>query len=422
MMQQRTLTKQSPIFMVLSINAIVLLTVLINVAFKIIEFHGFILSVNSLLCPFFSMLYLAVLRCCTWQEQRHLLHIALIALYTFCIGIYLLINLPAAEYMHDNPVYQIVFDDIPRKFFAITVGFALSFYLPHFLFCSQQRSLTTNPKFCLLLALLGGIVFYIITFLFLFSGTRIPKLEQICIDSSLVAAFVLLSSSAFYLMTLLYRENASAKARIGSPISFPYYLICFALVVILICLACEYRIIALGQTWILAASSLFFPLTLIISTIIGELLGYRINFQLSLLLSATQILFDLLLMALVAFPSPDFYNLNPFYIYIMVRRLPADSLTLLVTFISNAFLLHQLKQMKVKRSLRIIIANMCANSLLCLIDYSLLFGGIYSYEQIMHLVLNVWEYKTVVALISVPIIIKICNSLERKNSLSLQYT
>lgn len=422
MMQQHPVTKQSPIFIILTINTIVLLTVLINVAFKIIEFHGLILAVNSLLCPLFSALYLTALRRCTWQEQRHLLHIALIALYGFCVGIYLLVNLPAAEYMHDNPVYQIVFDDIPRKFFAITTGFALSFYLPHFLFCSQQNIHISNPRYCLLLALLGGAVFYVITFLFLFSGTRIPKLEQIFFDSSLITGLLLLGGSALYLTALLHPKCSLPKARTNCSISFPYYLICIALVITLICLACEYRIIAFGQERILAASSLFFPLTLVISTVIGELCGYRTNLQLSLLLSATQVLFDLLLTAVVALPSPDFYDLNPFYSFIMVRRLPADSLTLFVTFMSNALLLHHLQRMKVNRSLRIIIANMCANSLLCLIDYSLLFGGIYPYEQIIRLVLSVWEYKTLVALISLPIILKICNLLERKNSLTLQYS
>lgn len=35
--------------------------------------------------------------------------------YVFCIGVFVLVNLPAAEYMHNNPVYQIIFEDIPKN-------------------------------------------------------------------------------------------------------------------------------------------------------------------------------------------------------------------------------------------------------------------------------------------------------------------
>ncbi|STY33529.1 Uncharacterised protein [Legionella pneumophila] len=77
-------------------------------------------------------------------------------LYMFCIGVYVLVNLPAAEYMHDNPAYQVIFEEIPKKFFATTIAFALSFYLPHLLFCTKNDRVLSTPKQCVLLALLGG--------------------------------------------------------------------------------------------------------------------------------------------------------------------------------------------------------------------------------------------------------------------------
>jgi hypothetical protein len=422
-MKQLLPSQQSPSLLFLTAGIIVCLTLLINVAFKIIVLKGMMLAVNSLICPLMTGLYLMVLRTCSLKEQRHLLNISLFTLYTFCIGIYVLVNLPAAEYMHDNPVYQIIFDDIPKKFFAVTIAFALSFYLPHLLFCNPKNTLLSSPKQCLFLALLGGASFSVLTFFLLFLGTHVHNFQQIMIDSMLTASFLLVVIGVFYVATLL-KDNK--PLRIDNPhkkeaLPLCYYLICGALVTTIICLACEYRIIAFfGYNGILAASALFFPITLVISTLIGELWGYKASLKLSLILSTTQFVFDSILMGIVALPSPEFFNLNPFYSYIMLRRLPADSLTLFATFVSNAMLLHYLKQKNIQRPLRILFANICANSLLCLIDYSLLFGGIYPYDQIIKLVAEVWQYKLLMTLISIPLIGKICALIEKKNVLTLQ--
>ena len=128
-------------------------------------------------------------------------------------------------------------------------------------------------------------------------------------------------------------------------------------------------------------------------------------------------------MGIVAFPSPPFFNLNPFYNYIMPRRLPAASFHSLSAFISNAMMLHYLKSSRweLHRSLRIVVANICANTLLCLVDYSLLFGGIYPYEQIINLAVNVWQYKLLMTLISLPLILWLCNYLEQSNALVLHH-
>ncbi|MFT4060653.1 MAG: VUT family protein [Legionella sp.] len=409
--------RQSPGLLSLTAGIIVCLTLLINVAFKIISLKGMMLSVNSLICPLTTCLYLLALRIYTPKEQRHLLNISLITLYTFCIGVYVLVNLPAAEYMHGNPVYQIIFDDIPKKFFAVTMAFALSFYLPHLLFCNPKNRFLPSPIQKLFLALLGGASFFLLTFLLLFSGTHVHNFSKVTLDSLIIASLLFFIITLLYLMSLLkYKTAVRTDNREKEAIPFCYYLICEALVITLICSACEYRIIAfISYNGILAASAVFFPISLIISTLIGELWGYRTGIKLSLMLSTTQIIFDMILMSIVALPSPEFFNLNPFYSYIMLRRLPADSLTLFATFTSNTMLLHYLEQKNMQRPLRILFANVCANSLLCLIDYSLLYGGIYPYDQIIKLVVDVWQYKIFMTIFSIPIICKLCTMFEKKN-------
>ncbi|WP_173238257.1 VUT family protein [Legionella antarctica] len=425
-MNQSLSLQQSSRFLFVTVSLITCLILLINISFKIIILQGLVFAVSSLLCPLVAGLYLITLRTCTFKQQRHVLNISLITLYTFCIGIYVLVNLPAAEYMLDNPVYQIIFEDIPKKFFATTISFTLSFYLPHLLFCTKSDKILSSPKQCMLLALLGGLSFFCLDFFLLFSDPHAHSFKQVYFDSLLIACLLLLIIGVSYLSFLLgNKANKNKRLKVISEDGiFPlyHYLICFAVAVMLMCIACEYRIVAFNKDSILAASCIFFPITMIISTLIGELWGYHANLKLALVLISAQLIFDAFLMSIVTLPSPPFFNLNPFYSCIVPRRLPAATLSLCVTFISNAMLLHYLKYSKWKlhRSLRIFIANVCASSLLCLVDYSLLFGGIYPYEQIISLVVNVWQYKLLMTMISLPLVLWLCKHLQRNVISGLQ--
>ncbi|WP_058493368.1 VUT family protein [Legionella worsleiensis] len=407
-------------FLFLAISVITCLLLLINVSFKIIIVQGLVCSISSLLCPLIAGIYLFILRHCTLREQRHILNISLMALYIYCIGVYVLVNLPAAEFMHDNPVYEIVFEDIPKKFFATTLSFLLSFYLPHLFWCTTKGTLLSAPQQSVTLAILGGVCFFTIDFYLLFSNPHAHSFKQIFIDSFMIASAVLLIIGVSYLSFTWHKKQPVSKQMNGhsnEPLPLYHYLLCCALAVLFMCLACEYRIVSLTKNCVLAASCIFFPITMTVSTVIGELWGYKAHLRLALTLIAAQLVFDVLLMGIVALPSPNFYDLNPFYNYILPRRVPAASLSLFVTFLSNAMLLHYLKRLRWQPStaVRILIANIFANSLLCLVDYSVLFGGIYSYEHIMILVINVWQYKLLMTVISLPFILWLCHRL-RKNS------
>jgi uncharacterized PurR-regulated membrane protein YhhQ (DUF165 family) len=195
-------------------------------------------------------------------------------------------------------------------------------------------------------------------------------------------------------------------------------MICIGVVFMLICLVCEYRLVAFGEGWAIGASSLLFPIVVIISTLIGELYGYKTNLQFAMVLIVTQLLFEGLLMALVSLPSPAFFNINSFYIFIMPRRLSATTLALFATFVTNACLLEYLKRspLAMQRSTRMVIANICATSVLCMVNYSLLFGGVYAYEQVVYLALNAWVWKIATVLISLPCIIALYHVMAKRIS------
>jgi uncharacterized PurR-regulated membrane protein YhhQ (DUF165 family) len=413
-------------FLYLSAGIVTFLILLINVSFKIIILQGLVFVASALLCPIIAGLYLLALRNCTFNEQRHLLNISLITLYIFCVGVFILVNLPAAEYMQDNSVYQIIFEDIPKKFFATTIAFALSFYLPHLLFCSKK--LVLSPKYCVFLALSGGIGFFCIDFFLLFSGLLTHRFKHIFIDSLMITSLLLLVIGISYLSFLLDEQRCknSQSTPNEEQSSFPLfqYLLCLAVAVMLMCIACEYRIVSLNKENILAASCIFFPAAMIISTLVAEMWDFYASLKLVFVVVAAQFIFDIFLMGLVALPSPHFFNLNPYYNYLIPRRLLAASLSLFICLMVNAMLVHYLKEYKwkLRRPLRIFVANCCANSMLCLVDYSLLFGGIYPYDQIMNLVVNVWQYKLIMTFMSLPLILWLCKNLHKNNTLIFQNT
>ncbi|KTD07843.1 VUT family protein [Legionella jamestowniensis] len=404
-------------YLPLTISMIVSLVLLINVSFKIIEIQGMMFTASSLVCPLVAIIYLLVLKQCNFIQQRHVLHQSLLALYLFSIGIYLLVNLPAAEYMHDNPAYQIVFEDIPKKFFASTLAFGLSFYLPHLLCCAKRKEVLRSPKKRLLLALSGGFFFFSLDFYFLFSEPHVHSFNRIYVDSLMVAAGILFSTGIIYLGCLLFIRHLRwpFKKAVPSYLLHPlyHYLVGFAVTIMLICLACEYRLVSFSNEWTMAASGLLFPLTFLVSNLIGELYGYKANLYFTVVLMLTELAFDLLLMGAVALPSPEFFNLNPFYSFIIPRRIPAATLALFVTFISNALCLEHLKKTELgqSRGWRILIANVVATSLLCLVNYSLLFGGIYPYEQILNLTVNAWIYKLAATVFGLPVVLWLYNLL-----------
>jgi hypothetical protein len=93
-------------------------------------------------------------------------------------------------------------------------------------------------------------------------------------------------------------------------------------------------------------------------------------------------------------PSPDFFD-NSYASCITPRRIPAATVALVLALGSNAFLLEKLKNTAwgQYRFLRIFVANGIANSLQCLMNYTILFAGIYPCELILNLALNAWGYK-----------------------------
>lgn len=392
------------------------LGLLVNVSFKMIAAFGLVFAASSLLCPVIAALYLWMLTTCPLASQRQVLNQALMALYLFSIGIYLLLNLPVADDTRDNIAYQIVFDDLPRKFFASTLAFAVSFYLPHSYFLIKKSSVLRSSRQRLLLALAGGVVFFNLNFLFLFTSPLLENFGMVYFDSMLIMLAILLFAGIIYLGYFRCDNAPVPEEELAhTRYSLYHYLSGFSVIILLICLACEYRLVSLGSGMALAASSILLPLLMMASNLVGELFGYQANKRLIRLLLLAALGFDLALMLVVTLPSPECYNLNLFYHLTLPRRIPAAILAIVLAFGSNAWLLDALKNSLWSQSLRLFVANTVANSLLCFVTYTVLFSGVYPGEQILDLAINAWIYKVVISVLGLPLILWACRVVSSTN-------
>ncbi|MFC3908373.1 VUT family protein [Legionella dresdenensis] len=398
-------------YLPLTIMLVSCLIVLINVSFKIIALQNLLFTANSLISPLITGCYLLILSFCNEQEQQQALNQSLLALYLFSIGIYLLVDLPGADSGLDNIVYQIVFEAIPRKFFSATAAFITCFYIPYFLSRYYYKALLSHPKKRMLLALAGGLSFFTIDFLLLFADPQAEQFSHMLVDSVLVTLALHLVVGILYLLSLLMQApHVEYQPSRNQPPLF-YSLTILAVISLLICLSCEYRLIEFGNGWLMTSSALLFPIVIMISSVVSEIYDIKANCILIAALIIAELVFEFLLMAIILLPSPDFFDLNPFYSLVMPRRVLASTAAIIITLVANTVILRNLKASSygASRAFRVIIANMVANSLLCLVNYSLLFAGFYPYEQIMGLVLNSWVYKLITSIICLPIVLSLCD-------------
>jgi uncharacterized PurR-regulated membrane protein YhhQ (DUF165 family) len=409
------ISKQSRNFLAIAVCMLISLLLLINLSFKIIVVSELMFSASSLLCPLLTWFYLRALKDCTINEQRHVLNIALLALYVFSIGVFITMHLPVGEYMRDNPAYKIVFEELPRKFFATTFAFGLCFYLPHLIiFPRKNTGIISNNK-AVLLALLSGLSFFLVNFYFLFTEPDLQYFNRILLDSFLICFSLLLLAKVLFLAFVLKRPGQSKMVSEKSS-GFPLfeYLVAFTLIIFLICIACEYRLVMLFNRWLITANSLIFPLALMSSTIISEIFGFRAVLKLVVVLLLGELFFELCLMIAIALPSPDFFNLNPFYTSILPRRIPAGLLSAAVVFLANAWFLARLRKLRTfkNRALRIFFANFLTRIVLCCVSYFSMLAGVLNLDLMMTLAFNAWLYKNLFGLISLPLMVYCCVSLE----------
>jgi uncharacterized PurR-regulated membrane protein YhhQ (DUF165 family) len=380
---------------------------MINVSFKIIHIHGMTFSALSLLTPLISCLFLIIMTHYKRQTQKQMLNLSLFSLYFYCICVFLILSLPTPSHWLGEQAYEIVFEEMPKKFFAITLSYIIGLYLPYYFITNSNRHFGVKEK--IFLSILSNEILFLLSFFLLFYDEHNAVFYAVLIDSLLISNTLMLS---FGLITLCHAQfKKTIKIRPLSPPRTVYnYLACCAIILIQISLSTAFKLVAIGNI-AFVASGMIFPFILIVSSIVGENYGYRANLKLLACLILSQLLFDLTILAVTNLPSPAFLNLDKFFSLVFAnikpRQLIAAFLALFCAFMVNASLISFLKHV-VKKSLlfRLIIANITSQACLCLINYSLLFVGIYSSETLFYLIWTNLIYNMLFTLVSLPLVIK----------------
>lgn len=411
-----SISKQSKGFAVVAVSLLTSLLLLINLSFKIVYVSGLMFTSGSLLSPFLTLTYLYALKELSLFEQRHILNIGLLALYIFSIGVYITMHLPVGDSMHDSMAYQIVFEELPRKFFATTFAFGLCFYLPHLIIFPRRRKNPLNANTAVILALFSGLSFFFVNFYFLFTEPALKYFNHILFDSFLICITCILLGMVAFLLYMLARDPAKQAAESRHK-DFPVfeYLLAFTLIIMMICVACEYRVVKLFDTWAFTANSLIFPFAFISATMISELFGFKAVYKMLMFLLLGNLFFELLLMLIVNLPSPAFFNINTFYTEIMPRRIPAGLISATAVFLTNAWLIDVFKRSSFikSRALRLFSANFIACLILVFVSYYSLLSGVFHVDLLLTLALNAWIYKNLLIIIFLPVMVYLCRVCDR---------
>lgn len=391
----------------ISVAMIGALALLLAMSFKLLVWGALVLSAGALLCPLITVLYLLMLNTCSPAGQQRILNQSLMTLYLFSIGMYVLLNVPMANDGQSIPAYQIVFDDLPRKFFASTLAFALGFYLPHAFCFLKRQSVLHDPRKRLILALVGGLVFFSVDFALLFSSPMMAGFVWIYCDSMLLVLALLFLAGVLH---LLYVNHGMPKTLPVAESHGAYSnQVAVTLLAGLLCLACEYRLLWLASGWLMSAGVLFFPLVLFSNALLCERYGARACMRQIVALTLVAWAFIALFIGLLLLPAPDSFDINAFYSLTVSRRVLAVGLTALLLVIQTG-VLRFLKTRMRSFTLRMATANALAVPLFCLWHSLALFAGVYPVDMLQTLALGALGYLMAGSVLALPLLLWIGNN------------
>ncbi|MCC5791414.1 MAG: VUT family protein [Legionellaceae bacterium] len=381
-------------YSLLAILQSTVLAFLISFSSIIVEVKGLALSISSLFVPLISGLYLIIARNYSHRLQVHYLNIGLLCLYLFPLSVYLLISLPGTSLLRTHNIYQILFNNLPHKFFATTLAYLMSFYVP-LLVMKYVEPYWPLLQQSAIRALGGGLCFFVLQ-----SVLLSPELShsQHSVIPSLGLVILLLLGLSGASRRLPYHNQQQHSV-------LPDYLANSSLIILLACIACEYRLMRFDEHYLLTASGILFPFALLFFNVFSECYRRKDTAILILFIVSAPLLFDSLSLMLMASSESRYAVLEGWYQLFMPRRMAAETLALLLALLANLAFSNLTQPLLSARlgSVRLYFANTLSNTVLCISNYFLLYGGIFAYDEIWGLVINNWCYKMLLCLLLLPL-------------------
>ena len=189
---------------------------------------------------------------------------------------------------------------------------------------------------------------------------------------------------------------------------YVYFFMMLFVTIFLVCDATAFRMTNLFGTNV-PVSGLIIPIVFSLGDLVADVYGYNISRKLIWNTLVCQLIFGILLTIAINLPSPE-GDLNNIHYNEAFRHIIRTNI---ISFLSvssgmftNAFLMSKIKiWMNGKRFwIRTILSSSISEFVLCFVAYETLYFGLKSPFEIWEIVISVWYYKLIFAIIAAPIV------------------
>jgi len=204
------------------------------------------------------------------------------------------------------------------------------------------------------------------------------------------------------------------------------YVYFFMMLFITIFIACDctaFRMTGFFGTDV-PTSGLIIPIVFSLGDLIAEVYGYHISRKLIWNNLICQFIFGLIITLAISLPSPENNEANIHYseaFKFIIRTNIVSCLSVTSGMFTNAFLMSKMKiWMNGKRFMaRTILSSAISEFVLCFVAYVFLYFGLKSFSDIWHIIITVWYYKLLFAILVAPFVSylsRIVKSLENSDT------
>ncbi len=198
-------------------------------------------------------------------------------------------------------------------------------------------------------------------------------------------------------------------------------LYCMALVIPVVL---AYRPVAFGFFSAIPGGALIFPSTYLFGDIISEVYGYKIARQILWCSIGAEILFALGITAVIYSPFPKGWQQYHEYVDVLGHSLRFVMASILGTTISEFVNIYIISKSKIYYKgrhfwLRSLFSSATGEIILTIIVYSITFMGIFSFMEVIRLMINGYLYKVAFSTIGVIPVVLITTYLKKKENIDV---
>jgi len=156
-----------------------------------------------------------------------------------------------------------------------------------------------------------------------------------------------------------------------------------------------------------SASGLIFPLNFMLAAVVTNVYGYDLAGRIIWIQLITQFIFIVTVNIFVLLPSPNMDPISDLYFSLyknIWRVIFSSSLAIFIAYFINDFIMSKLK-IYYRGNLfiiRFLLSNAVGKAALVCISYPINLSGLYPINEIIHIALNTWIYKMVMAVLLFP--------------------